>query len=604
MSDHEETGEEDGEDAPRPELRARHGVLLGIAVGMAVGLARWHALGADAFGRINWEEVWNAGQARSLDWGPASQTLHLQYRSFCGGCTAEAVLGSVAFRALGGSVGAWKLALVASGAVLVAAVTARLATRISGRAAVAFGLLATFAPAGVVAASLRGWGNHVEAAGLGALALVLGGTGDRRLRGAFVAGLVGGLALWVGLSSAAAVVGAAVAVAMVPDRSPPRAIAAFTGGLVLTAGLPWLVFALAMHASPFSIPVDLLTGASARPRFEPDLLRAVAVPSTAQTWAAELSGLAAAAAALVLVRDRRPVARGAVVALAALGLAYAVIGVGTSGEEVDGAYPLYQVRYLVPAVVLGLVTVSLAVDRLATASRPLLAHGLLVGALASGVVTATAWLAWQPLAPCELHRPAMVATAWRRGALSFRARELRFDCPADDAVCAQLETYRRGVMAGDAVDYQGAVPADAPPSDTYLAGLGLGLVRPSAGPSLADALDPVLHALEPLRAAPERRVVALAEAAAHPALRGRDPDPAWLAALDEADRRALGWGLGSRYPEDRATTAVVDRLDDPALAEGYRAGLADVGNEVRCRGAHRPVPGGPVYRAPEDPPEG
>ena len=53
----------------------------------------------------------------------------LQYRSFCGGCTAEAVLAVPLFRALGPTVLAWKLVPVAFhlGVTLLGTAVARLA---------------------------------------------------------------------------------------------------------------------------------------------------------------------------------------------------------------------------------------------------------------------------------------------------------------------------------------------------------------------------------------------------------------------------------------------------------------------------------------------
>ena len=145
------------------------------------------------YARVHWEERFNARQGVQVVCGHLEDVLELQYRTFCGGCTAEALIAAPLFQLFGPTTLAWKLVPITFHLVTVAA-GAVLALRASGRAAavVFVGLMAA-APGFYRELSLIGWGNHAESSALTLLAacLVVRGVG-----GAAVAGLVAGLGLW------------------------------------------------------------------------------------------------------------------------------------------------------------------------------------------------------------------------------------------------------------------------------------------------------------------------------------------------------------------------------------------------------------------------
>ncbi len=157
---------------------------------------------------VGFEEGRNARAALQLACGHADRLLALQYRDFCGGCTAEAVVGAPLLRLLGPTVGVWKLVPALFHLGVVAAV-AGLATRAAGPSgALRAGLLLAAAPFAYRELALTGWGNHVEsgALALGALLLALAaGAVPRpgaRLAAATGAGLLAGLGLWFCRTSA------------------------------------------------------------------------------------------------------------------------------------------------------------------------------------------------------------------------------------------------------------------------------------------------------------------------------------------------------------------------------------------------------------------
>ncbi len=81
-------------------------LLLALAVEAA--LAGGDLLWGTA-GRVSAEERYNAEAAVMVACGHLDRVWDLQYRPFCGGCTAEAILGAPLARWLGPTVGAWKL---------------------------------------------------------------------------------------------------------------------------------------------------------------------------------------------------------------------------------------------------------------------------------------------------------------------------------------------------------------------------------------------------------------------------------------------------------------------------------------------------------------
>jgi hypothetical protein len=191
------------------------------------------------------EEMYNAGHAWTLAEGHWSAVWRLQYREFCGGCTGTAVLGAPLLWALSPSWFAWKLVPVGMSSLLGAAGMALLWRRSGAASAVAFGVLAAFAPRAWTHLSLLAWGNHVEVGVLGVVALGLA-LREERWSGA-AAGVVLGLALWWSFSAVAVVLAIPLFLGATGRwRRSLMVLAAMPIGL-----LPWLLRYLDAGLHPF-----------------------------------------------------------------------------------------------------------------------------------------------------------------------------------------------------------------------------------------------------------------------------------------------------------------------------------------------------------------
>jgi hypothetical protein len=141
------------------------------------------------------EEGFNAGQAWMLLQGHWQDLWRLQYRPYCGGCSAEALLGSIVFRFLPRSWLVWKLIPLAFGLVGLWIGFRSLISRNGLWSGLIFAILWTIPPWAPLAWSLVAWGNHMEAGIIGLMSMVylIGGRTGR-------AGLVAGLGVWFSFS--------------------------------------------------------------------------------------------------------------------------------------------------------------------------------------------------------------------------------------------------------------------------------------------------------------------------------------------------------------------------------------------------------------------
>jgi hypothetical protein len=185
-------------------VSARRAVWLLLAIEVAFTLLDF-LLGPHA--TVAPEERFNARSGVQIACGHIGSLWDLQYRSGCGGCSAEAVISAPLFRALGPSVAVWKL-VPAAFHIGVAVAGAALAIQLAGqRAAIAFLMLLLAAPTAYREVVLTGWGNHGESSALALLALfaVVRSAGAseprRRIAWAFAAGLVGGAGVWFAYTS-------------------------------------------------------------------------------------------------------------------------------------------------------------------------------------------------------------------------------------------------------------------------------------------------------------------------------------------------------------------------------------------------------------------
>ncbi len=149
------------------------------------------------------EELYNAAHGRMLQLGHLTDLQALQYRSYCGGCSLNALLSAGLFTVFGPSLLAYKMVSVLYVGLAVLAGSRWLRLQIGPPAAVAFAGLFILAPPTWMELSVVAWGNHMEAGCLAIVAMVLTArlhrTSDRST--ALILGLVLAFAGWIGFPS-------------------------------------------------------------------------------------------------------------------------------------------------------------------------------------------------------------------------------------------------------------------------------------------------------------------------------------------------------------------------------------------------------------------
>ncbi|MFM2247787.1 MAG: hypothetical protein RL071_3862 [Pseudomonadota bacterium] len=217
------------------------------------------------------EERYNAAHGRMLADGHWDAILALQYRRFCGGCTAVSALAGLLFSAAPRVLLTWKLVPVGF-CCAIAVVGLRLAWAQAGRrAALLFLALACLPPLNALKLGLLAWGNHMEAGLFGLL--LLGGAARAR---PIWLGLIGGFALWFGFSSVPALL-ALLGGLLLSDR---RRLLRLLPGLLLAPAL-WLLQLHQTRQHPFG---HIYSPGEAIPALSrlPDKLMTLAAP---QQWA-------------------------------------------------------------------------------------------------------------------------------------------------------------------------------------------------------------------------------------------------------------------------------------------------------------------------------
>jgi len=212
-----------------PGLRGwRVATILSLIVGCAQLLA---ALNPDLT-PLDSEELYNAAHARLLQLEHLDAFQRLQYRSYCGGCTVNALLGAGVFAMLGSSLLAWKLVPTLFIVTAVWFGTKALHDHSGPLGATLFAGLFALPPSTWQALSLVGWGNHMEAGCIAVVAACLLHALVKQPSTSRALGLGGVIALgmWIGFSSGFV----PLAVALVLARR--RAWKSL--GLVVLAALP------------------------------------------------------------------------------------------------------------------------------------------------------------------------------------------------------------------------------------------------------------------------------------------------------------------------------------------------------------------------------
>jgi hypothetical protein len=408
----DDTGERPPPDRPlstEPAHSLARDFALTAVVGLVAALAGWADLRWGGMAAPAHEELLNARGALMVACGHVDALWALQYRAFCGGCSADALVGAPILRSLGATVFAWKLVPLLFHGAAAGAVTL-LARRAAGlRGALIAAALILGAPAAWRELVLTGWGNHAESAAFtfGAAALLLG---SRRIGLAVLAGLLTGLGVWYAWISAHAV--------------PALLVGAFLAGgwrglTAFTLSIPLGLAPLLLHHGP-------------RPSAQAETLGALANldlagPSALWRWTVEpllpgrswpqgdgwlsVAGSAAAAAlgglgllgaglGLRQARQARPLSSAGLVlpalGLLGLGLAFALRHDLWSDTPAVMGFDPFNLRYRAPILPLLLLGAGLAAGRWRGA------------AVLAGVVAAFGWA--QRVSAWDLDRPNVLAT--------------------------------------------------------------------------------------------------------------------------------------------------------------------------------------------------
>ena len=361
-------------------------LALTVSVGLVAAALQGIALLNPDFVVVDCEERFNAAHGAVLANGHWGAILDLQYRRFCGGCTATAAAAGLVFSALPASFAAWKLVPIGV-STAIASVGFRGVWRGGGPLAAAlFALLAWLPPINTVKLGLLAWGNHQEA-GLWALMLLVGAGRPRRR---LALGLLGGFALWFGFSSGFAVLGV-----ILVDGFARRwaALRRFVVGLALAPALWGLQLALT-DSHPFGHIYQPGEAIPALGRVPHKLITLLAP----QQWAGLFGlprvelGVPLGGLAVIALLVAAGLACGGLARLARgwLGLwvvIYAVVGFELELLPWPAVGSAAGLRYFGPLMPLVWVILAMGAARLARGGHPLRAALLLAPALTVGLLT-------------------------------------------------------------------------------------------------------------------------------------------------------------------------------------------------------------------------
>ncbi|MCB9742291.1 MAG: hypothetical protein H6741_25620 [Alphaproteobacteria bacterium] len=219
---------------PRP---ASPTTALLLALVLIEALATLADLRLGPWATVPPEALYNARAGLMVACGHGDALWEMQYRSFCGGCSAEALMAAPLFKALGPTTLAWRLTPAALHLVVVVGAAAWAFVGLGARGAALVILLMMGAPGFYRELALSGFGNHAESSAFPLLAAaLLVAPGPRGLTGA-LAGLFAGLGLWFCYTSAHAL----PALALLAALGGAWRGAGFVVGLPLGA-LPWWLY--------------------------------------------------------------------------------------------------------------------------------------------------------------------------------------------------------------------------------------------------------------------------------------------------------------------------------------------------------------------------
>jgi len=367
------------------------GTLLPFLVGLLCIFFGWTAAKNPRVVEFDAEEAVNAAQAIALLAGHGGmEFLRLQYATFCGGCTVDAVIGSMVFSVLGPSWMAWKMVAVLTFAGFAGVAVAILRRCHGLSAAIAFALLLLAPWKTWLSLSVVALGNHEEAGLFGAIGLLAVAL-SRSVRSTLMAGMVLGFSLFVGWSAAPAAAAGCGALLL---RRSFRRLCALGGGIVL--GLAPLL-ALRVYIGDNHPIREIYSRTAFVPGVEhvQDKLSHLlggGLPAALFGWESPLGrgvgvlcGLTIVICAVRALRRRSNVGTLAVLGMAAWVCAYALVGFRL--ENVDWSYlgtPI-GLRYAAPLFPMVALLLATEVGALWQSKRFILAGMVIVPSLVSGL---------------------------------------------------------------------------------------------------------------------------------------------------------------------------------------------------------------------------
>lgn len=543
------------------------------------------------------EEGFNAAQGWLLLQGHWESLFHMQYRTYCGGCTVQAVAGLPLLAALGRGWLVWKLVPVAVSVACLAMGWRLLRPRVGLWAAVAFLLLLLLAPRTWQALSVVAWANHYEA-GVWALlpALLLAG-GGARWRAA-LAGLALGFGVYLSFSGAFAVLGLGAWLALQRRWRDLLLVAA-----CLPLGLlPWLAQWTLAAQHPFhtiyaegeSLPLlSRVPGKLATVLAPRQLQHLLGLP---EDPAGLLLGMGTAVSAvisgLIVAHWRSPTGLLALCLLLAWLGVYSLVGFSVRAPPWPELPWPGSLRYAAAAYPALFLLLAAGSGLLWGEGRRGLAVLLLAAPLTSGLLGRVEVLRGASPDAALLR---VDAVDWEvvRAQLSYAVPlEVHRACERLDSRCREVHAYALGRADGEAVIHGGdpGHQATARAYRAYWSGLAGSLhVGLTAGePGSLGVLDEAGGLLATLEPSPAEAAAALRDLAwlrlhQHPSWRQAE-SPEELGATDgsEAARAAAWWALGRLQGQREAVfitpAAVTWRLGDavpPDAAEGFGHGLGE-----------------------------
>ncbi len=477
-------------------VRPKHHVALLLA-GLAIILQLTAVLNP-AVVEVDPEEMYNASHALELTRGHLTDALTLQYRSFCGGCTLDALLGAALFSVLPPIWLVWKLVPIGLTVALILAGVTALSRRQGIAAGWMLGALVVLPAFSFAALSLIAWGNHYESGVIaaGALLLVTGRLSGGRLvlLGAL---LIGGV--WVGLSGLFALPAALVWLLTRLARGearPTRLLWLLPGALL--GALPLLL----QHLSGHALLGEIYGGGEARPSLShvPDQLLTLLHPRqlAGLLGAPGLPWLALPFAASLLVCAGLALRRGPATARAALLFVACWSGIYLlSGFNIP-VPPSPQIptpaalRYLVP-IYPTLVILLASVCAEQRRHHPLRAGLLLAGPLLAGCCGRLVILS----APFPVLPAATMAASdhdyFRQQASYLLPITTHRGCTAEAAESRALHAYALGRAEAEVALSGNPVPENVLPAIRPPHGVAAGPFFEGAAVAAIDRLDPDQH---------------------------------------------------------------------------------------------------------------